>query len=130
MEYIKLLRKYFKQFRDYRTREKELSRRILFAVTDEERKRYAGEMKEVGKIIQCGFGMIEEIENIKARRVIELHYADGKSWREISLRVNYSYGYCTHLEDNALKELAGKEKIRQILAENQKNLQFLKDSKK
>ena len=130
MEYIKLLRKYFKRFRDYRTREKELSRRILFAVTDEERKRYAEEMEEISEVVQCGFKMIGEIENIKARRVVELHYADGKNWREISMRINYSYGNCTHLEDNALKELAGKEKIRQILAGNQNNLQFLKDSKK
>ena len=117
MEYIKLLRKYFKQFRDYRTREKELSRRILFAVTDEERGRYQKEAEEIASFIKAGFDIIGQTESIKERRIIELHYVDGKSWDEIAARVNYSYSYCTHLEDAALKRLSAQSSVKAVLDE-------------
>lgn len=121
-EYVKSLRGYLKQFKDCRARVKELERRILTVQSMEEREKLTAAYGEAFLHARNVFKFIELTEGEKEKRVLELHYIDCKSWGEIARAVKYSYGYCTHIEEAALRSLVDKKEVIAILENKKKSL--------
>ncbi len=114
-EDIKVLRKYLKQYRDCYARVKDIERRLMNTRCDEEHSKLNAAYSEATIHIRNVYRIIKLAEDEKERRILELHYLDGKSWKGISKNVNYSYGYCTHIEEAALSKLIKVEEIKNLL---------------
>lgn len=114
-EDIKVLRKYLKQYRDCYARLKDIERRLMNTRSDEEQRKLNSAYAEATIHIRNVYRIIKLTDDEKERRILELHYLDGKSWEGISKNVNYSYGYCTHIEEAALRKLVNCEEIKNLL---------------
>lgn len=114
-EYIKALREYLKKYPEYRKRISDLSARVSRAVVRCEADYLLSEIQEVSGEIKKILAVIRVAESSREKQILELRYIDGRSWEEVARRMNYSYYYCVHIEDAAVKKLVAKDCVRKSL---------------